>query len=138
METQQMKDIDGTWKEILAAYLVRTQVERDYDNLSDKSKLSAEHVSGSKKDKYGLPSANPTEGVFQPDDPELTVGIIGGGIAGMYTAHLLKFLEIPYEILEANPKRVGGRLYTHRFSDKPHDYYDIGAMRYPDSPVMFR
>ena len=51
---------------------------------------------------------------------------------------ILDVLNIPglsYEILEAD-NRVGGRVYTHKFSDAPHDYYDVGAMRFPDIPIM--
>ena len=51
---------------------------------------------------------------------------------------ILDKLNIPglsYEILEGNT-RFGGRVYTHRFSDKKHDYYDVGAMRFPDIPIM--
>jgi hypothetical protein len=32
--------------------------------------------------------------------------------------------------------RAGGRLYTHKFSEAPHDYYDVGAMRWAEFPVM--
>ncbi|EJD46934.1 amine oxidase, partial [Auricularia subglabra TFB-10046 SS5] len=47
---------------------------------------------------------------------------------------------ITYEILEADPERVGGRLYTHHFKgDKPNDYYDVGAMRFSHGvPFMDR
>ncbi|CAO2647477.1 Nn.00g083990.m01.CDS01 [Neocucurbitaria sp. VM-36] len=83
---------------------------------------------------------------------KLKIGIVGAGISGLYTAHILKFLGIEYEILEANPDRLGGRVYTHHFKTeeptkdpredtiaKPvHDYYDIGAMRFPNSPIMAR
>jgi len=77
---------------------------------------------------------------------KLKIGIIGGGIAGLYSAYILKFLGIDYEILEANPDRMGGRIYTHYFCEKKdkmneedkHDYYDIGAMRFPHSPIMQR
>ena len=63
---------------------------------------------------------------------------------------ILDKLNIPgltYEILEAD-KRFGGRVYTHRFSDPKdaknpedakrakHDYYDVGAMRFPDIDIM--
>ncbi|KAF9806840.1 hypothetical protein IEO21_08520 [Rhodonia placenta] len=43
-----------------------------------------------------------------------------------------------YEILEAEPEsdHVGGRLWTHKFSDSPNDYYDRGAMRFPKSDFM--
>ncbi|KIK52447.1 hypothetical protein GYMLUDRAFT_180125, partial [Collybiopsis luxurians FD-317 M1] len=43
---------------------------------------------------------------------------------------------IPYKIFEAS-KRPGGRVFTYPFSPKPpmgkHDYYDVGAMRFPDN-----
>ncbi|TPX12414.1 uncharacterized protein E0L32_006826 [Thyridium curvatum] len=72
--------------------------------------------------------------------PERRVCIVGAGIAGLYISMILDDLNIPgltYDILEAN-SRVGGRVYTHHFSKMPHDYYDIGAMRYPDIPSMHR
>ncbi|KAH6856062.1 hypothetical protein B0I37DRAFT_67638 [Chaetomium sp. MPI-CAGE-AT-0009] len=68
------------------------------------------------------------------------VCIVGAGLAGLYIAMILDSLEIPnltYDILEAN-SRVGGRVYTHHFTNEAHDYYDIGAMRYPDIPTMKR
>ena len=40
---------------------------------------------------------------------------------------ILDALEIPnlsYEILEGSD-RVGGRVYTHHFSNEKHDYYDV-------------
>ena len=57
---------------------------------------------------------------------------------------ILDRLSIPglsYEILEAD-KRFGGRVYTHRFSNAKdaknpdHDYYDVGAMRFPKTDIM--
>lgn len=45
--------------------------------------------------------------------------------------------KLSYDILEGSD-RVGGRMLTHYFSDKEHDYYDIGAMAFPDIPVMQR
>lgn len=74
----------------------------------------------------GLPAPNLNP--KRTDPKELRACIIGAGIAGLYMAHVLDAAGIEYDILEANPKRVGGRLYTYRFSKKPHDYYDIGAM----------
>lgn len=71
------------------------------------------------------------------DIPKLNVGIIGAGMAGLYTGMILKSLGITYEIIEASD-RVGGRVYTHRFTDDPGDYYDVGAMRFPDNPIMSR
>lgn len=72
--------------------------------------------------------------------PPRKVCIVGAGIAGLYIAMILDSLKVPnltYDILEAN-SRVGGRIYTHHFSNEPHDYYDIGAMRFPHIPVMDR
>jgi hypothetical protein len=74
------------------------------------------------------------------------VCIIGAGAAGLFTALLFDYLNqnvpgfnVQYDIFEAgNSSRVGGRLYTYNFSDTPHDYYDVGAMRFPDNPVMAR
>ncbi|KAL2126001.1 hypothetical protein VTI74DRAFT_1977 [Chaetomium olivicolor] len=74
------------------------------------------------------------------DLPQRKVCIVGAGVAGLYIAMILDSLAIPnltYEILEAN-SRVGGRVYTHHFSKEAHDYYDVGAMRYPKIPVMKR
>ena len=55
-------------------------------------------------------------------------------------------LDVRYEILEANgEERLGGRLYSYYFKNiqgQPkvgsHDYYDVGAMRFPENDVMKR
>jgi len=52
-----------------------------------------------------------------PSKVPLKVGIIGAGVAGLYSAILLESLGIDYEILEANT-RIGGRIYTHRFDEE--------------------
>ncbi|KAJ7820690.1 hypothetical protein B0H13DRAFT_2377743 [Mycena leptocephala] len=61
----------------------------------------------------------------------IRIGILGAGIAGLYAALLIDYLGpecgITYDILEANPDRTGGRLYTHRFSDSPNDYFAADA-----------
>ena len=72
--------------------------------------------------------------------PELKLCIVGAGVAGLYIAMILDSLEIPnltYEILESSD-RIGGRIYTHHFSPDEHQYYDIGAMRFPVIPSMER
>ena len=82
------------------------------------------------------------------------VCIIGAGAAGLFTALLIDYLNnylqnvtkvegfvpIQYDIFESEDKTrgVGGRLYTYKFSDAPHDYYDVGAMRFPENPIMAR
>jgi protoporphyrinogen oxidase len=83
---------------------------------------------------------------------EFKVGIIGAGVAGLFTAmifdHLkdLVGLDVDYQILEANgEERIGGRLYSYYFPKidnqpdiGPHDYYDVGAMRFPGNKIMAR
>lgn len=79
---------------------------------------------------------------------QLKIGIVGAGCAGMFTAMILDEIKeritglrdvISYDILEAaGEERLGGRLYTHEFSKTPHDYYDVGAMRFPHNDVMKR
>ena len=84
-------------------------------------------------------------------DPKFKVGIIGAGSAGLFTAMIFDHLketyglDVTYEILEAS-KVVGGRLYSYEFPDAQkqddakcsHDYYDVGAMRFPDIDIMKR
>jgi NADPH-dependent 2,4-dienoyl-CoA reductase/sulfur reductase-like enzyme len=72
------------------------------------------------------------------------VAIIGAGVAGLRTAKLLQDLGIPYKIFEAS-NRPGGRIFTYPFASKPpgnpqgkHDYYDVGAMRFPDNKASKR
>ncbi|PBK92484.1 hypothetical protein ARMGADRAFT_930202 [Armillaria gallica] len=53
---------------------------------------------------------------------------------------ILDDLGIKYEILEGS-NRPGGRIFTHHFQSvdiKQWNYFDIGAMRYPDIPIMWR
>ena len=61
------------------------------------------------------------------------VGIVGGGMAGLYSALLLKQQlkgNVSVKIFEATD-RVGGRVYTHKFSEEPYQYFEAGAMRLP-------
>ena len=49
-------------------------------------------------------------------------------------------LGIPFKIIEAR-ERVGGRLFTHTFPDETgasYNYYDVGAMRFPQINSMRR
>jgi monoamine oxidase len=64
----------------------------------------------------------------------LNVGIVGGGMAGLYSALLLKLLGANVTIFEAHPERLGGRVYTHRFNGQPNQYFEAGAMRLPATP----
>ncbi|KDQ16663.1 hypothetical protein BOTBODRAFT_186328 [Botryobasidium botryosum FD-172 SS1] len=77
--------------------------------------------------------------IAQEDPERLTVGIIGAGAAGLYAAMILDDLSIAYEILEGSD-RVGGRVRTHYFEEDQSqwNYFDVGAMRFPDTPAMYR
>lgn len=81
------------------------------------------------------------------------VAIVGAGVAGLFLGMMLDYLNdqisefnVRYEIFEANdPSRVGGRLFTYNFKPDPpqnpqgpHDYYDVGGMRFPQNPIMQR
>jgi hypothetical protein len=82
-----------------------------------------------------LPSADDQTG-----KRDFKLCIVGAGMAGLYIAYILDTLAIPgvsFDFLEASD-RVGGRCFTHEFSKIPHDYYDVGAMRFPRIPVMDR
>ena len=81
----------------------------------------------------------------------LNVCIIGAGIAGLFSAMIFDYLKetyglnVTYEIFEAEQERCGGRLYTYTFPQKdghppigPHDYYDVGAMRFPQNKINER
>ncbi|WP_176256840.1 flavin monoamine oxidase family protein [Derxia lacustris] len=69
---------------------------------------------------------------------ELSIGIVGGGQAGMYAALLLDQLGIRHHIIEASGERVGGRVLTHYFDNAPHQYAELGAMRFPHSELQSR
>jgi len=63
----------------------------------------------------------------------LSVGIVGGGMAGLYAAVLLQRAGHVVHIFEGTD-RIGGRIYTHYFNDEDNQYFEAGAMRIPHSP----
>ncbi|MBW4597029.1 MAG: FAD-dependent oxidoreductase [Brasilonema angustatum HA4187-MV1] len=59
------------------------------------------------------------------------ITILGAGIAGLVAAYELERLGHQVDIMEASP-RIGGRVWTHRFSNEPDaPYAELGAMRIP-------
>jgi len=88
-------------------------------------------------------------GIIPPRQESFEVGIVGAGVAGLFTGLLFDWINslpqlqgkvhINYDIIEAaGEERVGGRLFTHKFSEAEHDYYDVGAMRFPENEIMAR
>ncbi|WP_213818343.1 flavin monoamine oxidase family protein [Garciella nitratireducens] len=63
----------------------------------------------------------------------ISIGIIGGGIAGLSAAFELRKLGFDITIFEAEKKRIGGRIYTHYFDRHKKYYGELGAMRIPIS-----
>ncbi|KAL9626692.1 MAG: hypothetical protein Q9204_007110, partial [Flavoplaca sp. TL-2023a] len=118
-------------------HMVRNNLSKLLNRLSEEGKVDQ---------LPGVGSFNPTDPDHlppRPDDsshdlpPDTKIGIIGAGYAGLYSALILDHLGVAYDILEASP-RPGGRVLTHYFSTRKHDYYDIGAMRFPNVPPMQR
>ncbi|RDW87633.1 amine oxidase-11 [Coleophoma crateriformis] len=68
----------------------------------------------------------------------MNIGIVGGGISGLYSALLLRQQGHTVTVFEATD-RLGGRIYTHRFQSqnkkKNGAYFEAGAMRIPRSPL---
>jgi monoamine oxidase len=61
----------------------------------------------------------------------MTVGIIGGGLAGMAAAFELRKAGFDITVFEANAQRLGGRVYTYYFDSEKTLYGELGAMRLP-------
>jgi monoamine oxidase len=118
--------------------ILRTKALKDNELSSKRRNYDIDTVVAAIKEERDT-GRFPAEKFNHKNEPSLKIGIIGGGVAGLYAAYILKFLGIDYEILEANPDRLGGRVFTHHFTnDNKYDYYDIGAMRFPHSPIMAR
>jgi len=69
---------------------------------------------------------------WTPQQPQFDVGIVGGGIAGLYTALLLQHKGHRVRIFEGTD-RIGGRVHTHYFTSEKDQYWEAGAMRIPKS-----
>ncbi|MDF2540356.1 MAG: amine oxidase [Herbinix sp.] len=63
----------------------------------------------------------------------VTVGIIGGGMAGLTAAFELRKLGFNIKIIDSLPNRVGGRVYTYYFDEQKTLFGELGPMRIPVS-----
>lgn len=61
----------------------------------------------------------------------IKIGIIGAGLAGLAASYELSKLGADITLFEASPNRIGGRVYTHYFSEE--HYGELGAHRIPVS-----
>ncbi|KAB5590640.1 bifunctional amine oxidase [Ceratobasidium theobromae] len=74
-----------------------------------------------------------------PALPITRVAIVGAGVAGLRAAMNLSSVlpSVEIHVYEAAAEdRIGGRLYTHNFTTDPFEYFDVGAMRFPSTPLM--
>ncbi|KAI9740310.1 MAG: hypothetical protein M1834_004888 [Cirrosporium novae-zelandiae] len=72
-----------------------------------------------------------------PPSVHFNIGVIGGGMAGLYASLILEYLGLTHEVIEAS-QRPGGRVWSHHFTKKDGDYYEVGAMLFPHIPIMSR
>jgi len=61
----------------------------------------------------------------------ISVAVLGGGLAGLSAAFELRKLGFNITIFEALKDRVGGRVYTHYFDKEQKFHGEFGAMRIP-------
>lgn len=103
------------------------------DDLLDPTKHSAP-----KFDKYDFENIGELPLSYKDHhDVHFNVGVVGGGMSGLYASLILQDLGLGHEVIEAS-QRVGGRVWSHHFSEKDGDYYEVGAMLFPDIPIMAR
>lgn len=90
--------------------------------------LEREHVRFGTLQPPGLPPL-PESFKYEPKCGDITsVAIVGAGVAGLRAAMSLSDLlpdTAQIHVYEAAAEdRIGGRLYTHRFSTNPNDPYE--------------
>lgn len=135
-----------------SAWLLRKKVEEHFRNYSSRHDFlpipggdPGRGNVGSGLPEWKIPPRPaPGEPRGAPLSPDKVL-VVGAGAAGLYLAMMLKYLSIPYDIVEA-ASVPGGRVLTHTFratnaNGEPipaaaHNYYDIGAMRFPNIPAM--
>ena len=138
-------------RDLWAQHNVENALRKSYNTFASRLRLGrplADHEALPPPQELHLPTPPST-------DTNPTVCIIGAGAAGLFTALLFDYLNknvpnfnVQYDIFESaesttafpiHGRGVGSRLYTYDFSTTdPHDYYDVGAMRFPENKIMTR
>jgi len=126
------------YKAEFVSYLIKRAAQEDYQRIAVAKFNEEQNLGDGEECKIPDIIRPALEKKKQDVDlKKLKFCIVGAGVAGLYTAFILEKLGIDYEILEASD-RIGGRIFTHHFTEDKHDYYDIGAMRFPNNPIMKR
>ncbi len=73
-------------------------------------------------------------GTFE-QTPTASVAIIGAGLAGLSAAYELLKCGVNVTLFEAG-QRIGGRLYSKKFSEGQPEIAELGAMRFPPSEEL--
>ncbi|CEH16492.1 Flavin-containing amine oxidase [Ceraceosorus bombacis] len=89
------------------------------------------HVSAVARGSGSTSSSVPKRGV-EGSKPKLAIA--GAGVSGLYAGILMQRAGWDVDIFEAS-NRVGGRIQTHRFNDEQDNWFEVGAMRIPQSPA---
>jgi len=151
-----MSDLEDAcfMRDKFARYLVGARILKRIKTLQGRGYTWAPggftSIIGAEDDPLNLPKVPPRlrahRGFLAPDKPSVLpkilphIGIIGAGISGLFLALLIDEINemvspkklFTYSILESSG-RNGGRVLTKQFDVKIwNDYYDIGAMRFPD------
>lgn len=73
----------------------------------------------------------------KPLDPAARVAIVGAGAAGLMAGRLLARMGLRPVIYEADPDRIGGRIWSYRPPSCPQAIFELGAMRVPPAENVF-
>ncbi|QRV73417.1 Flavin containing amine oxidoreductase [Ceratobasidium sp. AG-Ba] len=78
-----------------------------------------------------VPSEGRAKDLPKVKTPVKNIAIVGGGVAGLYTAMLLKEKTMSSRLISTKPSIIGTPAQGGEY-----DYFDVGAMRFPDTPIM--
>ncbi|PWN41215.1 hypothetical protein IE81DRAFT_331096 [Ceraceosorus guamensis] len=108
-------------------HLAKTCATPDQLSVTVMSHVSAVGARGS-----GSASGSVPKRGAEGSKPKLAIA--GAGVSGLYAGILMQRAGWDVDIFEASA-RVGGRIQTHRFNDEQDNWFEVGAMRIPQSPA---